>query len=43
MHTLYTLSQAVSAIELLDPKMDSGMKPPDPNLGLENALKVCST
>lgn len=40
MHPNYSLSEAVSAIELMDPKMDSGMERPDLTLGLKNALEV---
>lgn len=39
-HGSYSLSDAVSAIELMDPKMDCGIEKPDLTLGLENALKV---
>lgn len=39
-HGSYSLSEAVSAIELMDPKMDCGIEKPDLTLGLENALKV---
>lgn len=38
--TFSSLSDAVSAIEIMDPKMDSGMEKPDLTLGLENSLKV---
>ena len=40
LHPSYSLSEAISAIELMDPKMDSGMVRPDLSLGLQNALSV---
>ncbi|KAI6185227.1 Protein MAK10-like protein [Aphelenchoides fujianensis] len=33
------LDEAMTAVELMDPKMDSGMVRADPSLGLENGLK----
>ena len=34
----FSLIDAMSAVELMDPKMDIGMKPIDQTLGLQNAI-----
>lgn len=36
----FHLGEAMSAIEIMDPKMDAGMIPMEKDLGLENAIKV---
>lgn len=36
----FNLADAMSAIEMMDPKMDNGIVPIDENLGLESALEV---
>lgn len=36
----FHLAEAMSAIEIMDPKMDAGMIPIDNDLGLEEAIRM---